>query len=335
MVSIIIPYHNEGREFIENTLTMLYDTIDIKDYEVIIVDDGSDKPLRIPGPRIIRHLKNLGVGAAFDTGVSAARGEYIFLMGCDILFEANNWASNMVAAVNEHPNSLVCSSVVGYWLGEEKKSFEEARVKSSQFSVKFWIDDYWGAFLRLRNKDPNNPSKGCTIIDSLWTRRTMHNDNGDHPNFWGMVEIPCILGAFYGTTKKWYQHLDGFWGHKKWGSLEAYISLKSHLFGGRCYVTSDVITGHYFKADGTHKTPIEHVHYNKLLIAWLLFNDEDREKLLSWYSTTDNELKKELLIKANRMIEENKAEILEKREEYRKKTVFPMDKIVKKFKINF
>lgn len=337
MVSIIIPYHNEGKEFIVETLSMLYDTIDVKDFEVIIVDDGSDKKLRFGVPsslRVIRHLKNLGVGAAFDTGVSAAKGEYIFLMGCDILFEANNWASNMIAEIDSHPKSLICSSVVGYW-DKDKKPFAEARKKPTPFLPDAWIDDYWGAFLRFTNEDPNNPSKGKTIIDAIWNCRTWHFNNDQLSPFVGTVEIPCILGAFYGTTKKWYQHLDGFWGHKKWGTLEAYISLKSHLFGGRCYATSNVITGHLFKSNGTHGTALEYIHYNKILVAWLLFNDTDRDKLLSWYSTTDNELKKDLLEKANKIIEENKNEILEKREEYRKKTVFDIDSIVKKFKIKF
>ena len=73
MISIIIPYHNEPIGFIRAAINQVRETIDVSPHEIIIVDDGSVKPLLLQGENIIRHDINKGVGAAFDTGARAAR----------------------------------------------------------------------------------------------------------------------------------------------------------------------------------------------------------------------------------------------------------------------
>ena len=70
-LSIIFPTHNEGSEFVRETINSIKLTIDIENYEIIVIDDGSDKP--ISGIEIGNHvyckIQNQGVGAAFDTGM--------------------------------------------------------------------------------------------------------------------------------------------------------------------------------------------------------------------------------------------------------------------------
>jgi glycosyltransferase involved in cell wall biosynthesis len=85
-VSAIIPTYNYGRflrEAIDSTLAQTYPAL-----EVIVVDDGStdDTPqiLASYGDRIraIRQ-ENLGVGAARNTGIAAAQGEYLAFLDSD------------------------------------------------------------------------------------------------------------------------------------------------------------------------------------------------------------------------------------------------------------
>jgi hypothetical protein len=142
-------------------------------------------------------------------------------------------------------------------------------------------------------------------------------------------EVPCILGAFYGTTKKWYKHIDGFWGHRQWGSLEPYISLKCHLFGGKCLTNPLIETAHIFKEEGTHNTDLVNLFFNKMLIAWLLFDDYDRDRLITWLPNN------KWMPEAKERIKDFMPEILEKRDEYRSKSKVTINDIVRKFNLKF
>jgi glycosyltransferase involved in cell wall biosynthesis len=62
----------------------------IEGMEIIVVDDGSDPPFRIPaktplgaGVRLIRHDVNAGSSVARNSGIIAARGEWIALLDSD------------------------------------------------------------------------------------------------------------------------------------------------------------------------------------------------------------------------------------------------------------
>jgi glycosyltransferase involved in cell wall biosynthesis len=93
MVSVIIPCFN-GEDYIaaavESALGQSYD-----DIEVVVVDDGSsdgsvERLLAYgddPRFRLLRHDRNRGIPAARNTGISAARGEYIAFLDQDDIWE--------------------------------------------------------------------------------------------------------------------------------------------------------------------------------------------------------------------------------------------------------
>lgn len=306
-LSIIISVHNEGANFVSETIQTIKESIDIS-YEIIVVDDGSDIPVVIPGVRNIWHKSNNGVGAAFDSGARAARSKNIFLMGCDVRFVKNGWASKMVAEIKKHPKSLICTSVVSLWSHDKDMTFEKSR--------KLW--KYNGATILFDD-----------IIAAEWIPRDYLPLCKSQPEQTECYEVPCILGAAYGVSKKWYKYLDGFWGHKKWGTLEPYISLKSWLFGGNCLTAPHIETSHIFKAKGTHGTEPEFMVYNKLLVLWLLFSIPDKDRMMSNMERSDS------VSKAVEMIEENMQDILSNRNEYRKRTVFSINDFVKKFNLKW
>ena len=128
-LSIIIPYHEEGLDFITITINQIKETIDVEPYEIIVVDDNSEIPLEnIDGVTIVRHSENLGVGAAFDTGVKYAQSENLFLMGSDIRFIKNKWASQIVKEIEDYPKSFTCTSCVALTskeLGNRKKTINK------------------------------------------------------------------------------------------------------------------------------------------------------------------------------------------------------------------
>lgn len=89
-ISVIIPYYNTKREYFESCIrSVLNQTFD--DYEVIIVDDGSEadymdclNQVCMEDERIrVFHQNNLGVSAARNEGVLQASGEYITFVDSD------------------------------------------------------------------------------------------------------------------------------------------------------------------------------------------------------------------------------------------------------------
>ncbi len=86
--SIVIACYNQGRyldEAVDSALAQTYE-----DLEIVIVDDGSTDPathaktrsLRRPKTRVL-HTENQGLPSARNTGIRAARGEYILPLDAD------------------------------------------------------------------------------------------------------------------------------------------------------------------------------------------------------------------------------------------------------------
>jgi hypothetical protein len=85
LVSIVIPLYNYGRylgETIQSALNQTY-----KNIEIICVDDcSSDDSVEVASKypvRVIKHEKNKGLAETRNTGIRAARGEYILPLDSD------------------------------------------------------------------------------------------------------------------------------------------------------------------------------------------------------------------------------------------------------------
>ncbi len=102
-VSVIIPTYNRARYLDECLRSVFSQTF--KDFEVIVVDDGSIEDVeglirKNYSGRVIylRHSKNLGNGLIFPavlTGLKAAKGRYILLIGDDDLLEREHLETAM------------------------------------------------------------------------------------------------------------------------------------------------------------------------------------------------------------------------------------------------
>lgn len=95
-ISFILPCYNVER-YIADCLDSIYaQDLPEEEYEVICVDDCSkdstraiigDYASRHPNLTFIRHEKNLSVGGARNTGLKAAKGEYVWFVDPDDLIE--------------------------------------------------------------------------------------------------------------------------------------------------------------------------------------------------------------------------------------------------------
>jgi glycosyltransferase involved in cell wall biosynthesis len=106
-VSIIIRTYNRGYTISKALCSVLDQSF--SDYELIVVDDGStddtaEVVAKVAGDRAryIRHMQNRGVGAAFNTGIAAARGEMIAALDSDDEWKPNK-LEREVAFLDSHP----------------------------------------------------------------------------------------------------------------------------------------------------------------------------------------------------------------------------------------
>jgi glycosyltransferase involved in cell wall biosynthesis len=120
-VSVVMPAYNVGRK-IDRVLGSLLKTLEsiTKNYEVIIVDDGSQKPpsssmISLDSKvKVIRHKVNMGKGEAIKTGVRHATGDYTILMDADGDISSRNIKQYIIAlkeydvivGSKRHPKSM-------------------------------------------------------------------------------------------------------------------------------------------------------------------------------------------------------------------------------------
>lgn len=262
LISICIPYFNDG--------DIIYDSIgrllNVPNVEILLIDDGSYEPLSpalaiTDNVRIIRHSRNLGVGAAFDTGVRAARGETILLMGSDVMVE-EGWDTHVRRLAAEHLKGIIAAACVGVTKDNDYKFVNPPRA---------------GAEIRLKQ-----PAQAR----DKWFAERNYNDilvgAWLDPPATEFQKCGCLMGAAYVVNKRWYTHIGGFKGHHLWGGLEPMISIKSWLAGGYVGVDPSWVIGHVFERDPLSRRSgrLDFYYMNKLTIAYTclpeLYKDLDR-----------------------------------------------------------
>jgi len=193
-ISIIIAYHNEGILFIEETVRQIRETADIEPYEIIIVDDYSATPIEISGVTMLRHTHGMGVGAAFDTGIMAAKYDNVIIMGCDIRFTHNGWMSKLLMSIKNNPQSIICTQLA-ILDGEKKGGLDYDGDKTLGLLA--------GArLLPFHNKatDHKKTEGFKSILAAQWLPYSKKET--------GVITVPVVLGALYGIKKEWYLHID-------------------------------------------------------------------------------------------------------------------------------
>lgn len=92
MISVVIPALNEA-DAIESTVQSLRSVLskmEIGDFEIVIVDDGSvdstyEKAMRT-GATVVRHPHNIGYGRSLKDGIKAARHDCIAIVDADLTY---------------------------------------------------------------------------------------------------------------------------------------------------------------------------------------------------------------------------------------------------------
>ena len=279
VISCIIPFRNDFEKVDAVVNNLLATTEENSELEIIVVNDGSFqhnnkfRPLKLdqPNTRVINNPIARGVGYSFDHGVSIANSDIIVLMGCDV-FTQKGWYDIVRNEVLHKPDRIGCSVC----LGSKSKNF--------------------GADLLITVDKEDLPK------DSGLHKRPFYTDI--FKGRWRLVDTPpkdtcdisCLMGAFYFTSKQYYQFIGGWdtdlnerWqGHRQWGHLEPHISLKSWLVGGGCYLQPSIETTHIFNRKGEHRfakgsRSLDNMWWNALwILETMVMDAHQREQIYNF-----------------------------------------------------
>ena len=163
-ISIIIPIYNT-EHYIRRCLQSIIDQGDLDaDVECIIVNDGStDNSYQVIRSVIEsysgninfiyeKHEANRGLSAARNTGISMAKGDYVFFMDSDDWLPAGA-LSEFISLQREHPQADI---IIGNHFNTQ-----EGRVYSTHFSEPTVLSNYRLRKSLLKNQD---------VICSAWNK---------------------------------------------------------------------------------------------------------------------------------------------------------------------
>ncbi len=109
-VTVVIPLHNNADGLLRLLATL-------RGHTVIVVDDGSDEPVRIPpepgcGPvTVIRHERPLGPAAARNAGMAAASTDFVAFLDSDVV-PHRGWLEVMLGHFSDPQVALVAPRIV-------------------------------------------------------------------------------------------------------------------------------------------------------------------------------------------------------------------------------
>ena len=128
-ISIIIPVYNVEKYLRECLDSCVNQTL--KDIEIICVDDASpDNSIKILEEysqkdsriKILRHEKNRNLGAARNTGLANATGEYIWFVDSDDYIDTKA-CQILYDAIKEFDVNMLCFSALKFVDTEKKRQF--------------------------------------------------------------------------------------------------------------------------------------------------------------------------------------------------------------------
>jgi hypothetical protein len=128
LLSVIIPFFNHGGFLMEALGSVWRQTF--QDFEVIVVDDGSDDPASLdvlktieePRTRVIRQA-NRGLPAARNAGLHQARGHYLCCLDADDALRPTHFEKLLLALESRQCDLAHCDlerfdQAEGFWRGE-------------------------------------------------------------------------------------------------------------------------------------------------------------------------------------------------------------------------
>ena len=142
-ISVIIPTYNPNIEYFKRSLSSVLNQT-FKDFEIIIVDDGSDVALHESIEQIVNEdsriflltQQNMGVSAARNNGIKFARGTYLAFVDDDDFVAPNFLEESRDIIVHEG-----CEMVIGGVIQQEEAMIPPEVLKKDQINYEVLIGE--------------------------------------------------------------------------------------------------------------------------------------------------------------------------------------------------
>lgn len=257
-LTIIIPFIRERLE-LEETLKSIRDYSD-ENIEIIVINDASDddfdyKSVALKYDAIyLENKERIGVAGSRDIGVKTCSSNSFLLLDAHMRFYDKRWVNRIIEELQSDPQTLLCCQTKV--LCRENGLLVEDLNRGTSFGAYVRINDAINLFEPKWITEDSNPSV-----------RT--------------IPIPCVLGAGYACTKKYWLYLKGLDGLMQYGNDEAYISMKVWMAGGSCKLLKDVEIGHIYRNNHPYIREKAYRYYNYLFLCEIFLPFKSRKKHLS------------------------------------------------------
>ena len=185
--SIIILYWNTD-QYINKCLNSL-DAQTFRDFEVIILDNGSEQPFNkdllqeFPNLSIkfLQLPENIGFAAGNNLGVEQANGKYIVTLNADA-FPEPNWLENIHKAIVKYPNCFFASKLI---MANDPRKFDGVG-DVYHFTGLVWrkYHNYSERALQLSEKEVFSPCGAAAI----YPKEAFEKVGGFDPDYFAYVE---------------------------------------------------------------------------------------------------------------------------------------------------
>ena len=244
MVSIIIPNYN-GEDLLYNCINSIYKNISIKDFEIIVVDNGStDNSINrvksnFQNVEIISSNSNLGYSGGCNLGATHASGKYLLFLNNDTE-HSNEWIEKLVYFLDS--NSKIAAVQPKILNIHNKKLFDYAGGAGG------FIDKFCFPFVQ---------------------GRIFHTLEEDHNQYNNPSRIFWASGAAFMIRSNIFKTLEGF--DEVYFAYMEEIDLcwRTQAMGYKIYSVPDSFVYHYGKQ--TIKENTIKSHYLNHRNSWILF----------------------------------------------------------------
>lgn len=244
LMSVLLPFKNEGEE-LGLTCKSIRDTAGDK-VDIIVVNDDSDQGFDYEAmvkPYDVKYYVNysrLGSSLGKQKCVDLCETPYFLILDSHCRIYTEDWLDKALEVLTKDEDCVYCGKVQYF--------SNESDHQSSQHMVAY--GGYW---------DYN--------IKSLFSCGWNLNKFSDDP-----FEIPCLLGANYLCSKRWWDKLCGYNGLRLYGREETYISWKSWMFGGSVKCMPFIHTGHKTRTGNVqpYQCSVYEIFHNEMVCLYTL-----------------------------------------------------------------
>ena len=150
LFSIIVPVYNVEKYLDKCLASILEQTF--KDFECIIIDDGSpdnsniiiDKYVKLDQRFKVIHQKNMGLSAARNAGLDIAKGDYIVFVDSDDYIADDYLEKFALKIADTDADMVICGLIEVYKDYEKNKVFTAESIKVIKQNI---LADVWPSYV--------------------------------------------------------------------------------------------------------------------------------------------------------------------------------------------